>query len=522
MLPDEKKKILVIDDDLTIRKLLRHHLINNDYKVAEAVDAINAYEQLHNNNVDLVLCDVNMEGIDGFTFCKNVRQEDIYKVLPFIFVTARNSHEDKSKALEVGGDELITKPFDMKDLLLRIRTLIKRSDIFKIHGTKKNLTESFSKQTAKVLIVDDDPAMTRLFSHSLKKEKYECAVAHSAVEGLETAKNFYPDIIISDVMMPGIDGFMFRRMVLEDSQLKSLPFVFLTSKNDEKDILEGYDLDITDYVLKTSGTKVIIAKLAAIINSLGKERQKIVSELNSAVDNLRVKVVPDKAPEFGNFIINQWHQPFQGIPGGDFIDYFRLNEDNLAIILGDVMGKKWGAWYFTFAYAGLVRSSVRMVLQNAEDFVPSKILEQVNQSVYQDSKVSEVFTTLSIVIIDKKNMILKYSGAGDIPLMHKQNEGTALSRLNTKGSLLGFAEHGNFEDAVVQLNPCESFFMVTDGIMESRNAAGEAFGVSKFNQVLLSTNSHDDDFEKIKKEFESFTGGQFEDDISMIQIKLPK
>jgi len=62
--------------------------------------------------------------------------------------------------------------------------------------------------------------------------------------------------------------------------------------------------------------------------------------------------------------------------------------------------------------------------------------------------------------------------------------------------------------------------MVTDGIMESRNKEGEAFGVQKFNQVLIDTNSHEDDFNKIKFEFESFTGGQFEDDISMIQIKL--
>ena len=114
--PDEKKKILIVDDDITIRKLIKHHLIKNNYEVVEATNAIAAKEKLSKNDIALVLCDVNMEGVDGFTFCKNVRQEENYKVLPFIFVTARNSREDKSKAVEVGGDELITKPFDMKDL----------------------------------------------------------------------------------------------------------------------------------------------------------------------------------------------------------------------------------------------------------------------------------------------------------------------------------------------------------------------------------------------------------------------
>lgn len=520
MLPDEKKKILVVDDDLTIRKLIKHHLLKNEYEVFEAQDAIEGYQQLSQNNIDLVLCDVVMEGIDGFTFCQKVREEEKYKVLPFIFVTARNSHEDKSRAHEVGGDELITKPFDLKDLLLRVQTLLRRADIFKVHGVKKNISESFAKQIPKVLLVDDDPSLTRLFSHSLKKENYECEVANSAMDALTLAKNTQPDIIVSDIMMPNIDGYTFRRMVLEDLQLKSIPFVFLTSKNNEQDILDAYDLDITDYVLKTSGPKVIVAKLSAIINSLGKERQKIVSELNSAVDNMRVKVVPDKSPEFGNFIINQWHQPYQGIPGGDFIDYFSLNDNNMAIILGDVMGKKWGAWYFTFAYAGLVRSSVRMVLQNTEDFVPSKILQQVNQSVYKDSKVSEVFTTLSVVILNKEKLTLKYSGAGDLPLIYKENSTNKVTKLAAKGLLLGFAEDGNFQDVSVDLKKGDSIFMVTDGIMESRNHHGEQFGIQKFQQILSEANSHENDLCKIREEFELFTGGQFEDDVSMINIKI--
>lgn len=521
MLTEEKKKILVIDDDLTIRKLIKHHLHLQNYEVAEATNAVEGLEQLNKTKLDLVLCDVTMDGVDGFTFCKNVRQDENYKVLPFIFVTARNSHEDKSKALEVGGDELITKPFDMQDLLLRIQTLLRRAEIFKIHGAKKNLSETFSKQVPKVLLVDDDPSLTRLFAHSLQKENYDCIVANSAEEGFNIAKNSNPDIIISDIMMPNIDGFTFRKMVLDDLQLKSIPFVFLTAKNNEKDILDGYNMDITDYVVKTSGTKVVVAKVSAILNSLGKERQKIVSELNSAVDNLRVKVVPDKSPEFGDFQILQWHQPFQGIPGGDFIDYFRLNEDNLAIILGDVMGKKWGAWYFTFAYAGYVRSSVRMVLQNTEDFIPSKILKQVNKSVYQDSKISEVFTTLSIVILNKRDMVLKYSGAGDIPLILRNIYSGKIERICCEGSLLGFTEDGKFEDIVVNLKNSDSVFMVTDGIIESRNKDGEAFGTEKFSRILSETKSNEDDFNKIKHEFESFTGGQFEDDISVINIKVP-
>ena len=521
MLGGEKKKILVVDDDITIRKLIKHHLVKNDYEVFEAEDAISGYQRLGENDIDLVLCDVVMDGIDGFTFCQKVREEEAYRVLPFIFVTARNSHEDKSKAHDVGGDEIITKPFELEDLLLRVRTLIRRAEVYKVHGAKNNISQSFTKEIPKILLVDDDPTLTKLFSHNLKKENYDCEVASSAVEAITLAKSTKPDIIVSDIMMPNIDGFTFRRMVLDDLQLKTIPFVFLTSKNNEQDILNAYDLEITDYVLKTTGPKVVVAKISAILNNLGKERQKIVTELSSAVDNMRIKMVPDKSPQFVDFVINQWHQPYQGIPGGDFIDYFQLDDNNLAIVLGDVMGKKWGAWYFTFAYAGLIRSALRMVIENEKNYAPSYILQQVNKSVYKDSKISEVFTTLSIVILNKEESSLKYSGAGDLPLIYKSANASLTRRVSARGLLLGFSEDGNFQDVSLQVNKGDSIFMLTDGIVESRNDSGEAFGTQKFDAVLNNIMPNDDSFGIIKREFEQFTNGRFEDDISMISVRLP-
>lgn len=430
---EDKKNVLVIDDDLTIRKLIGHHLKNNGYNVWEANGPGEGFKQLEENKFDLVLCDVTMDEMDGFTFCKKVRENENFRVLPFVFVTAKNSMEDKSKALDAGGDDIITKPFDINELLMKTNALIRRAEIYKVYGVKKNLEKSFADDAAKILLVDDDISLAKLFQYNLTKAGFECKVAYNANEGLKLAKADPPDIIISDIMMPQIDGFQFRKMLLTDNDLKSIPFVFLTSKGEEDDILDGYDLGIADYVLKTAGPRVVVAKVSAIIKSLGKEREKIVTELHQAADSLRAKVVPDNSPGFEGFDIKHWHQPFHGIPGGDFIDYFQLNDDAIAVVLGDVMGKKWGAWYFAFAYAGYVRSAIRVVLQNAGGFVPSEILQQVNGSVYQDAKVSEVFATLSIVIIDKKAKVLKYTGAGDLPIFLKTVQPERLKKFNRKG-----------------------------------------------------------------------------------------
>ena len=516
---DGKKNVLIIDDDITIRKLIGHHLKKNEYEIFEADGAEKGFQQLKENDIDLVLCDVTMEEMDGFTFCKKVREDENYRVLPFVFVTAKNSMEDKSKALDAGGDDIITKPFDVNELLLKVQSLIRRTEIYKIYGAKKNLEQSFSQSTPKILLVDDDISLAKLFQYNLTKAGFECEIATNVDQGIKLVKSIMPDLIISDIMMPNVDGFQFRRMLLTDNELRSIPFVFLTSKGNEDDILDGYDLGITDYVLKTAGPRVVVAKVSAIIKSLGKERQKIVSELHQAADSLRAKVVPDNNPSFPGFEINHWHEPFKGIPGGDFIDYFMMDDDNIAVILGDVMGKKWGAWYFAFAYAGYVRSALRVVLQTTKEYSPSEILQQVNDSVYKDAKVSEVFATLSVVFINNKNKTAKYTGAGDIPIIFKNASEGEPQRIKSNGLLLGFTAVGNYKDISFTLAANDYIIMVTDGIIESRNSEGEQFGTSRLFEVIRQIKPDESPLEKIKHEFKIFTGEKFEDDISIILIK---
>ncbi len=513
------KSILVIDDDLTIRKVIGHHLKKNQYHPIEVENASQAFDVLRNETVDLVLCDVTMDEMDGFEFCKKVRENENHRFLPFVFVTAKSSLEDKSKAMEVGGDDIITKPFDVDELLIKVKALLRRSEIYKVYGVKKQLETAFSDRPAKILFVDDDPSISKLFKYNLEKAGFECTIASNVDEAMISIKNVLPDIIVSDIMMPKTDGFQFRKMLLNDKDLKDIPFIFLTAKGEENDILDGYDLGITDYVLKTAGPKIVVAKVTAVIKSIGNERKKIVSELQQAASSLRAKVVPDEIPVIDGFDFQQWHVPYKGIPGGDFIDYFWLDENNLAVILGDVMGKKWGAWYFAFAYAGYVRTSLRGVLQSANQYSPSAILNQVNTAVYNDSKISEVFTTLSMLILNKKDHTVKYAGAGDIPLLLKNSKTNEVTQIHSKGFLLGFVPEGNYQDILLEMNSNDRLILITDGIIETRNIKGELYGEENFLKLISNTPSDDKFLEIIQKSVRNYSNDMFEDDISLIIIR---
>lgn len=369
----------------------------------------------------------------------------------------------------------------------------------------------------KILLVEDEQNIARLFSFNLEKAGYECKVAVDGLVGLKAAAEYNPDLIISDIMMPNMDGFEFRKALLQDKDLGEIPFVFLTAKGDEDDILKGFDLEVEDYIIKTAGIKVVLAKISAIFNARKKERQKAVGEVHKAADSMKSKVVPENFPEFNGFKIKHWHVPFENVPGGDFIDYFKIDDNNIAVILGDVMGKKWGAWYFAVAYAGYVRSSVRFALESAQQLSAATILQNVNKSIFKDERISEVFITLSVILINNEMNTIQYSGAGDLPIIYKSEKETKPVKSN--GLLLGFSDSEKYENVELKLNSRESIFIITDGITESRNEEKEALGEEGLYNILNSIKPDEDNIEVIKKEFDKFTGGGYEDDISLISIK---
>lgn len=377
-------------------------------------------------------------------------------------------------------------------------------------------TTADKKTTAVILLVEDELNISKLFSYTIKKAGFICEVAGNGIIGLEMAQRIKPDLIISDIMMPFMDGFEFRKKLMEIPELKAIPFVYLTAKGTEDDILQGYELEIEDYITKTASPKIVIAKISAILKSLEKERSKVVDEVQKAADTMGAKVVPDEFPVFEGFQIKHWHMPFKNVPGGDFIDYFGIDENNIAIVLGDVMGKRWGAWYFAVAYAGYVRSATRFVLESAKEFSPSDILQRVNEAIFKDERISEVFITLSIIIINKETKIAKYSGAGDLPIIYKSNEAKFYE---SKGLLLGFSKTGEYEDHELALNSGDEIFLATDGVTECRNKEGILFGQERLLEFINKLDRKEDSLEQLKKEVFQYTGGEVEDDVSVINIK---
>ncbi|MEL0658407.1 MULTISPECIES: response regulator transcription factor [Psychromonas] len=125
---DNTKQILVVDDDKSIRELLSEYLAKAGFSIISAEDGIEMTLKLKDNQPDLIILDVMMPGDDGFTLCQRIRQTSN---VPIIMLTANSDEVDRVLGLEIGADDYIAKPFSPRELLARIKALLRRSSFLK-------------------------------------------------------------------------------------------------------------------------------------------------------------------------------------------------------------------------------------------------------------------------------------------------------------------------------------------------------------------------------------------------------
>lgn len=119
------KHILIVDDEKRIRDLIVMYLKKEGYEVTDFDNADKAYEFLQNNEVDLLVLDIMMRGMNGLDLCKKVRMTS---EVPIIFVSARSEELDRILGLELGADDYLAKPFSVRELVVRIKNILRRTN----------------------------------------------------------------------------------------------------------------------------------------------------------------------------------------------------------------------------------------------------------------------------------------------------------------------------------------------------------------------------------------------------------
>ena len=245
------KRILTIDDDAISRRVLSACLKKaGDYQVEEFDNAMAALKYLSENKVDLVITDIEMPEMDGFTFYEKMRSMEYLDEIPVLFLTGSFDEKNQQKALSLSAAGFIRKPIILPDLKAVVENAF--NSIY-IEDTKDT-----------ILIIDDSSMNNRIAEHILEK-KYKVYSATSGKEGLKMAEDIEPSLILLDIHMPNMNGFEVMDNLKKNDRLKDIPVVFLTADIEKSSEVDSFKVGAQDYIRKPFIAEVMIQRVGRIL-----------------------------------------------------------------------------------------------------------------------------------------------------------------------------------------------------------------------------------------------------------------
>ncbi len=182
----EERKLLIVEDEKKIAHALKKGLTENGYHVEMAFDGLIGRKLFLSHSYDLVILDINLPGINGYELCKTIRNHN--QQVPVIMLTALSSTEDKIEGFDAGADDYIIKPFEFKELLVRIRALLKRTmyqhlptgNILKVGGLEMNLdTKEVKREGQQILLTAKEFQLLEYFMRNRNRVLSRADIAES-------------------------------------------------------------------------------------------------------------------------------------------------------------------------------------------------------------------------------------------------------------------------------------------------------------------------------------------------------
>jgi len=257
-------RVLVVEDNPVTRKLIRITLASVGCTVVEAPDGRTALALLRERPVDLILQDLLLPDMDGVALIREIRALPHGADVPILVVSGFLSRMDEARAAAVGLTDFIAKPVEPSRLL----------DIVRAYLPGATPPETLG-QGRRILVVDDDPVQAKVLALRLGDLGFRVVTASDGAKVLEEARRAPPDAIVSDVLMPGLDGFRLCAAIRRDPALAGIPVVLASSYyTEDADRAVASQVGANDLVLRTPDFKEVIR---ALTESLGGGRPAAVA-----------------------------------------------------------------------------------------------------------------------------------------------------------------------------------------------------------------------------------------------------
>jgi len=360
--------------------------------------------------------------------------------------------------------------------------------------------------SSKILIVEDTESNIAVLMEALG-DNYETSVAADGETALKAVELDPPDLILLDVMMPGIDGFETCRRLKENPRTQNIPVVFITAKKETDDIVKGFHVGGVDYIPKPFRLEEVLARvhthlqLEALKRKLEKNAQELKrshQELLEYASLVQKGFLPEEPPRIPGFEFAA--QTFPAIEvGGDFFDFIKVGENRWGLLLGDVAGKGVSAALFMarlvsdFRYLSLI------------DPNPASVMNRMNGILCERAKKG-MFVTALYMLLDTQSKTLTFANAGHHPLCISGQNGELVHQRQVGGVPLCILPDTVYHLFELSLQPGQLVFLYTDGAVEPVNDCMEHFGEARLFDLVTRFKGHPKNLiADIKTEIDKFT-----------------
>lgn len=364
-----------------------------------------------------------------------------------------------------------------------------------------------------ILIVDDNPDMQNFLKLLLHKY-YNVHIAENGEEGFEIASQLKPALIVSDVMMPVMNGYEMTKKIKEDRHLSRTPVIMLTAKSDVSSKIEGMEYGADDYLTKPFNSRELLTRIRMLLKTrnyeyaIEKRNHEIEEELKIA-RLIQHRLLPQNIPDIAGYRFHSTYIPMDKV-GGDFYD-FKENGNFIEIFITDVSGH------------GLVSAFISMIAKMAFDSIYIRnscthVLYQLND-ILCNSTVNSIFMTTFFCLIDRESRVMKYANAGHVyPVVYRRSSGE-FYELNSKGKPLGWFTDLHLDEGSIQLAEGDRVIFYTDGITECTNPENQLYGEARFKDFIRANADLEPDFfsGKLVDELKDFCScSKFTDDLCLL------
>lgn len=361
---------------------------------------------------------------------------------------------------------------------------------------------------SKVLIVDD--SRTNLFIvEAILKSEYETQVANSGPEALQLIQSGpSPDLILLDIVMPGMDGYQVCSSLKSDPATTTIPIIFLTGQTELEEEVKGFQLGAVDYITKPVCPSTLLARVHTHL-----ENARLFEEKNRVTELLRRSLLPQLSLPHLHVEVGHRFLPSK-LLSGDFYDLVELSGDSLGVVMADVAGKGPAAAIQTIRAKYLMRASAQAGLS------PGAILQALNSELYKDEEARNLTAFFAILDLAQRTMV--YCSAGHEPALLWQPKENRWNELSSTCPLLGAIDPLEPEERQINLEPGATLLLFTDGVSEARTPAGDFLGVEPVLQVATRCvhGSVQELVDGVYEAVEQFAAGKFSDDVSLLALRF--